>query len=429
VTVAGAKLIRGALRPYERERASSLVPLDLYEHQRPPAGLGAGALHLWLILAGRGAGKTSGCAAYFDGYMREHPGTRGAIIGPTVGDAIESCVDGPLALRALNPTLLLRTSAGGTHVTWPNGSTAKLFGAYTREDVERLRAGGNRELAWVEELATWRHLEEAWAQMEFGLRLGEYPHVIGSTTPKPRPFLRKLIAREDVHVTRATIFDNPRLPESQKAVLLDLYEGTRLGRQELLGELIEEVEGALWTYELIAQTRVSEHPELTRCVVAVDPSGGDEEGNDEQGIIVAGLGVDGEAYVLADRSCKLSPNGWGRRAVQAWEDYDADRIVCETNYGGDMVVANVRAAANDRGVSGLRVVKLSASRGKQLRAEPVAALYEQKRVHHVGVFEGLEYQMTQWSPEAGWSPDRLDSVVFVVSELLLGRPRKRMRIE
>lgn len=381
---------------------------------------------VWLLLAGRGAGKTDACASFFDRYMRRNAGTRGAIIAPTLGDAAEACVNGPSGLKFHNPSVTLSSGAGGTHVRWANGSEAKLFGTHTREDVERLRAGGNRQIVWCEELAAWRYLEEAWEQMEFGLRMSSRPLVIASTTPKPRPLIRKLRNAATTALATATTYDNPHLPSRVKDALREKYEGTRIGRQELMGELIEEVEGALWTMEMLEQSHVTDHPDLTRVGVAVDPSGGDQDGNDEQGIIVAGTGVDGLAYILADRSCKLSPGGWGARAVQAWEEFGADFIVVETNYGGAMAKSTIEAAAKAMGVAGVKVEVITASRGKQARAEPVAALYEQGRVKHVGVFEELELQQTQWTADSGWSPDRMDAAVWILTKLMLGATKRRL---
>lgn len=399
-------------------------PWEPYPHQIVPDG----DWYLWLLLAGRGAGKTDGCAAYFDSFMRRNPGARGGIIGPTLGDVAEACVYGVSGLFAHNPLLKVRSRAGGTYVMWPNSSEAKLFGAYTKEDVERLRAGGNRHLYWLEELAAWRHIKEAWENMELGLRLGKHPHVIASTTPKPRPFLKTLMESDETILVRATIHDNPKLPQSQRDRLVARYKGTRLERQELLGEFIEDVEGALWTYELIHKTRrtPAEVPDLVRVVVGVDPSGGDEEGNDEQGIIVAGRSADDHYYITHDRSCKLTPDGWGKRAVKAYLDSRADRIVGETNFGGAMVLHVVKTAAADMGVD-VVAKKMTASRGKTQRAEPVAMLFEQGRAHIVGDMPELESQMRNWTDDSGWSPDRMDAMVWAVTELNEGHKPAPMR--
>lgn len=374
------------------------------------------------------SGKSSACAAYFDRFMRQNPNARGAIIAPTLGDAAESCVYGPSGLISHNPLVHMRQRAGGTHVVWPNGSEAKLFGTNSIGDVDRLRAGGNRHIIWGEEIAAWRYLKEAWENMEAGLRQGVNPRIIASTTPKTRPKLKELMQAPDTVVVHATIFDNPHIPEIQKDRLVRRYRGTRWEAQELLGQYLEDVEGAMWSFETIEACRLdpdADIPDMARVVVGVDPSGGDEDGNDEQGIVVAGQGVDGDYYVLADQSCKLSPDGWGRRAVQAYADHKADRILCESNFGGDMVISTISVAADALGIEA-DVKKISASRGKVARAEPIAALYEQGKVHHVGDFPELESQMRTWTPDSGWSPDRADALVWAITGLR-AQPQIRMR--
>ena len=386
--------------------------LPLEPHQRPPEG----EWTLWVLAGGRGAGKTEGAARYFARYMRRHPGHRGRIIGPTLGDVVESCVEGPSGLRAQDPEVRFLPSApGGAKVIWPNGSEAVLIGTPTPRDVERLRASGNRHIDWWEEMAANPQLAAAWAQAEFGLRLGDHPHSIASTTPRNTPAYRTLVAADGTAMTRGTIDDNPGLPAAIKATLKRRYEGTRLGRQELAGELLTDVEGALWTGEMIEQAHASTPdplPDMARVVVAIDPAVTSGEDADETGIVVVGLGVDGRAYVLADRTCQLSPDGWARRAVAAYEEFDADRIIGEANNGGELVESVIRTVS--RSVS-YRAVH--ASRGKRVRAEPVAALYEQGRVSHAAPMPALEDQLTTWTPEAGVSPDRLDALVWGLTSL------------
>jgi phage terminase large subunit-like protein len=355
------------------------------------------------------------------------------IIAPTKEDAATSCFQGPSGISAHDPTARLVTKPGGTVVIWPNGSEAKLFGAYTEEDTERLRSGGNRCLQWLEELAAWRYLDLGWAQMRFGLRSGPRPHWIGSTTPKLRPLIKKLDRGDigNVVISRAAMYDNPHLPESIRQALEDEYGGTELGRQELLGQLIEEVEGALWKHSVIDAARVGPDglPDLSRIVVGVDPSGG----AGEQGIIVAGKsklalpstvmpGQSGfvvpvsprpqvQGYVLDDRTVHTHPDGWGRAAVRAARDWDADEILVEVNYGGDMAMEVIRSAAEQLGLP-IPIRKLTATRGKAVRAQPVSALTAQGRWHHAGTFEELEDQMCTWTEDLGWSPDRLDGAVW-----------------
>ena len=246
-----------------------------------------------------------------------------------------------------------------------------------------------------------------------GLRLGRAPRCVATTTPKPVALIRTILGRRSTVATQGTTFDNlDNLSPSFREEVLAAYEGTRIGRQELLGELLEDVEGALWTLAGIDADRVDVAPDMRRVVVGVDPSGGSGPGNDEQGIIAAGLGVDGDLYVLDDQSCKLSPNGWASRAVSAFHEYRADRIVAERNFGGEMVASTVHQVS-----ASVPVKMVTSSRGKVQRAEPVAAAYEQHRVHHVGAMAKLEDQMVTWTPRDGTSPDRLDALVFAMAEL------------
>ena len=351
--------------------------------------------------------------------MRYHPGARGGIIAPTMGDAVESCVVGVSGLQAFNPAARLKGGAGGLHVIWPNGSSARLFGAYTREDVERLRAGGNRELDWFEELAAWRYLDECLDNAELGRRLGR-PHAVASTTPKPRKRLRELMDDPGTVLVKATTWDNAEnLPPAMLA-RLERLRGSRLGRQELEAELIDDVDGALWTLATLEACLVAEQPDCSRIVVGLDPSVGvgDEA---EAGIVVAGHSRrEGLAYVLADRTVRGSPDAWARAAVNAYYEFEADTIVAEANQGGEMVALTIRT------VDPRVPVKLvHASRGKRTRAEPVAALYEQGRVKHVGAFPNLEDQMRTWVPGDA-SPDRVDAAVWALTELMLGAPEVKV---
>lgn len=389
-------------------------------HQVPPLDDWYG----WLLLAGRGAGKTDACAHYIAEHVKGPPCLPGpvphwiGIIAPTLGDAATSCYAGPSGLRAHSPDAKLVNRPGGLSVVWPNGSEAKLFGAHTPEDVERLRSGGNRCLAWLEELAAWRYLDEAWAHMRFGLRVGPRPHWVASTTPKPRGLIIRLNNGDvaNVAISRGSMYDNPHLPEDIKAALEEEYGNTALGRQELYGEIIEQDENALWTQETIDAGRwLDDLPKLARITVGVDPSGG----RDEQGIVVGGRAMikdehgtlRAHGFVLADRTVRTKPDGWGRAAVRAATEWDADDIVVERNFGGDMAIATIRAAADSMGIS-IPIRQVTASRGKRVRAEPVAALSSQGRWHHAGRFPQLENQMTTWTDDAGWSPDRLDAAVW-----------------
>lgn len=394
-------------------------------HQIPPTGNWYG----WLLLAGRGAGKTDACAKYVHDHVMGPPCLPGpvphwiGIIAPTLGDAATSCFSGPSGLSAHSPEAKMVNTTGGTVVRWPNGSVAKLFGTDTEPQTERLRSGGNRCLAWLEEMAAWRYLDAAWAQMRFGLRSGPHPHWIASTTPKPRPLIKKIAsgAFRDVVLTRASMDENPHLQEHVRQALLDEYDGTDLGRQELLGEILDEDSNALWTRASIESSRVQVGalPKLVRVTIGVDPSGG----AGEQGIVAVGKSMleyereNGKkstlahGYVLGDRTVHLKPEGWGKAAVQAAVEFEADDIAVEINYGGEMAISTIRAAADNMGIT-IPIKMVRATRGKVVRAQPVSALTAQNRWHMVGTHPELEDQLSTWYPELDWSPDRLDAMVW-----------------
>ena len=384
----------------------------------------------WLLLAGRGWGKTRVGAEDVGWYGQRHAGSRIAIVAATIADARDTCVEGESGLLAVIPPMCVETwnrSLGELILT--NGTRYKLFSG---EEPERLR-GPQHHRAWCDELAAWRQ-PETWDQVQFGLRLGTNPQAVVTTTPKPTPLIRALMKRTGTIVTRGSTFDNAaNLSASALTNLRERYEGTRLGRQELEAELLIDVPGALWTVDMLdgARAKVGDDPlrpifnglpvDLKRVVVAVDPSGtkGDGKG-DDIGIVVAGLGEDGRGYVLADLTCQLSPAGWGRRAVEAAATFKADRIVAERNFGGAMVEAVIRSADANASFK-----EVTASRGKTARAEPIAALYEQGKVSHVGSFPALEDQMTSMTA-SGYiganSPDRADALVWALSELLIDQP-------
>ena len=325
--------------------------------------------------------------------------------------------DGPSGILSVHPKEFRpKYESSKRRLTWPNGATATLFNA---TEPDQLR-GPQFDAAWSDEMAKWRHAQETYDMLSFGLRLGnDVRHVI-TTTPRSIPILREIIGDPSTVVTRGSTYDNrANLSAKFFAKIVAKYEGTRLGRQELHAEILDDLPGAMWTMAMIDAARVTVAPEMQRIVVAVDPSGqGDDGQGDSIGIVVAGLGVDGRGYILADRSCDMSPAGWGARAVDAYREFNADRIVAERNFGGAMVEHVIRTV--DRNVS---YSEVTASRGKAARAEPVAALYEQGRVSHMGVFAGLEDQMCAMgsSGYAGkGSPDRLDAAVWALTELMLG---------
>lgn len=367
---------------------------------------------VWLILAGRGFGKTRTGSEWIREEVRTGRAGRVALVGRTAADVRDTMLEGDSGILTITPKAERPTYvASKRRLTWPNGATATCYSA---EEPDRLR-GPNHDLAWSDEVAAWRY-SEAWDQLMFGLRIGSNPRVIATTTPRPTKLIRTLIEREDVAVTSGSTYDNiSNLSPSFVAEMKSRYEGTRLGRQELHAELLTDVQGALWTPGMIEDGRLSEAPPLKRIVVAIDPAASAGEDSDETGIIVAGIGEDGKGYVLDDKSMRASPNDWASAAIQAYHFYKADRIVAESNQGGDMISHTIRT------IDGNVPIKLvHASRGKRTRAEPVAALYEQQRVHHVGMFAALEDQLTTWTGDTN-SPDRLDALVWALTELMVGR--------
>lgn len=341
-----------------------------------------------------------------------------AIVAETAADARDVLVEGDSGILSVHPAdhrPLYEPSK--RRLTWPNGAVATLYNAV---EPDQLR-GPQHDAAFCDELAKWRYARETWDQLQFGLRLGDDPRQIITTTPRPIPVLREIIAAPTTVTTRGSTYDNrANLAEAFIQQVITKYEGTRLGRQELNAEVLDDLPGALWTRAMFDDHRRKEAPDLRRVVVAVDPSGtgGTSDDGDSIGIVVAGLGVDGRGYVLADRTCKLSPDGWGRRAVAAYHEFKADRIVAERNFGGAMVEHVIRTV--DRSAS---YKEVTASRGKVARAEPVAALYEQGRVSHVGAHEHLEDQCCLIGPDGyvgEGSPDRADALVWVLTELMLG---------
>lgn len=356
--------------------------------------------------------------------LESRPGCRIAVVSPTAADARDVCMEGDSGLLSVLPSDAIKNwNRSMGELTLKNGTKIKTYSA---EEPERLR-GPQFHFGWCDEIGAWTKQQETWDQLMFGLRLGKKPKVIATTTPRPTKLIRELVVRDGVHVTRGSTFDNAaNLAPTALAELKQKYENTRLGRQELYAELLLDTPGALWTLDLIDRNRVREVPDMVRIAVAVDPSGGEGEGHDEQGIIVVGKGTDGEGYCLDDRSCSLSPDGWARRTVQAYLDYAADVIIVEKNFGGDMAMYTVQMAARDMGIK-VNIGYVSATRGKQLRAEPVAALFEQDRFHMFGLFEDLESQLTSWTPSSGKSPDRIDALVMGATELLLEKDRPKMR--
>jgi predicted phage terminase large subunit-like protein len=370
----------------------------------------------WLLLAGRGFGKTrtgsetvrqqklAGC-----GHI--------ALIGPTAADVRDTMIEGPAGILTVSPNHdrpIYEPSK--RRLTWANGAIATGFSA---DEPDRLR-GPAHDFLWADELGAWS-FPAAWDMAMFGLRMGKHPRAIVTTTPRPTKIIRGLVNREgrDVFVTRGSTFENAdNLAPSFLSEITARYQGTRLGRQELQAEILDDVPGALWQRSWIDRDRKEFAPDLKRIVVAIDPATTSGEDADETGIIVAGVGQDGHGYLLEDLSGRFQPHEWAQKAVAAYHRHKADRIVAETNQGGQMVENTVRmvdATVPYRGVH--------ASKGKATRAEPISALYEQGKVHHVGSFDVLEDQCCAFSSDfdrarAGFSPDRVDALVWAFAELL-----------
>jgi phage terminase large subunit-like protein len=380
----------------------------------------------WLILGGRGAGKTRAGAEWVramalgEPSVTDRPARRIALVAETHHDARSVMVEGVSGLLAVHGEAerpLYEPSK--SQILWPNGAIAQLFSG---DDPNGLR-GPQFDVAWCDELAKWRRAEETWDNLQFALRLGSRPRQLVTTTPRNIALLRKIIADPMTVVTRAaTVANAANLAPSFVAEMQRRYAGTILGRQELEGEIITEVAGALWRADWLEALRVAAAPELTRIVVALDPPATATQASDACGIVVAGLGEDGRGYVLADRTLQgRQPHEWARAAIAAYHDFKADRLVAEANQGGEMVVSVLRQVDAD-----VPITKVHATRGKWLRAEPVAALYAEGRVLHVGVFAQLEEQMCSFGGGGGGgrSPDRLDALVWALTALMLERPAR-----
>lgn len=381
---------------------------------------------IWLILAGRGWGKTRTGAEDIALYAMRNKNVNCAVVAPTHGDLRRVCFGGNSGLLSIIPKECYLSSpdqkgysSSVSEIRLFNGS--KITG-YAAQEPERLR-GPQYHRAWCDEVASWRY-PEAFDQLMFGLRLGDNPKCVITTTPKPNKLIKDLVSRDDVHVTSGSTFENENnLAESALKMLRERYEGTNLGRQELYAEIIDAFEGALWKPELIDEARVDEDKDLQQIIVAIDPAVTANANSDETGIVVVGKDFNNHYYVLEDLSGRHPPDKWGRIAINAFYEWEADRIVAEVNNGGDLVERLIRNI--DHNVS-YRSVR--ATRGKILRAEPIAALYEQRRVHHVDVFSELEQQMCSYTGETNSSPDRLDALVWGLTELSKSKGQVNWRI-
>jgi len=387
---------------------------------------------IWAAICGRGWGKTRVGAMTALNWALMNPKSRVAVIAPTQNDCRSVCFEGESGILNNTPAFFRRKndySSQSLEFELPNGS---LLVGKSAEKPDRLR-GPQWHFGWGDEVASWgavvrdgkqaqgNRLKETWANYRMGLRLGTHPRTILTTTPRPIPFVRDLLKNPRCVISTGTMFDNAaNLAEVAVEDLRTVYEGTRIGRQELFGDILSENESALWRYSQFEADgfRVTDPPAFARVVVAIDPAVTSVDDSDETGIIVAGIAEDGHVYVLHDASGKYRPLEWAREALALYSRFEADAIVGETNQGGDLIESNLAAEANGRY---FRFVGVHAKRGKYLRAEPVAALYEKGRVHHAGNLSVLESQMCEFTGSlSGSSPDRLDAAVYAVTELMLG---------
>jgi predicted phage terminase large subunit-like protein len=384
-------------------------------NQLPPPG---DWWQIWLLLAGRGFGKTRTLAEWVCEQVASGQASWIALVAATAADARDVLVEGESGILAVAPPWFRPIyEPSKRKLTWPNGAIARTYSA---EEPDRLR-GPQHDAAVCDELASWSR-PETWDMLQLGLRLGRNPRCLVATTPRPIKLIRDLLAREghDVVVTRGSTYENrANLAPGFFNQVIRKYEGTRLGRQELNAELLEDTPGALWSHGVIDAARQAAAPNLARIVVAIDPAATSGEDADETGIVVVGKDTQGHGYVLADASGKYQPIEWAKIAIAAYRTHHADRIVAEVNNGGEMVANTLRMVDPNIPFTAVR-----ASRGKVTRAEPVSALYEQGRVHHIGTFPQLEDQMTSFTSDfdrnaAGYSPDRLDALVWATTELLV----------
>jgi phage terminase large subunit-like protein len=406
--------------------------------QLPPKG----EWRRWFVCAGRGYGKTRIGAEWIRSIvcgptpLAAGRCRRVAIVAETAKDVKETIANGPSGILAVHPPEFRPTFTERGGFTWPNGAVGLVYNG-TRPDQLR---GPGPDAAWCDELAKWQYAQETWDNLMFSLRGGDSPQVLITTTPRPIKIIKTLIEEDDgerVIVTRGSLYDNrANLPPEYVKDVIDRYAGTRLGRQEIDGEIVDDVPGALWTRAVLDAYRKKKAdtvPKMQRIVVAIDPAAkasDDDDDTSETGIIVAGIGTDGRGYVIDDRTCRLSPRNWARVAVAAYEAYEADAIIAEINNGGEMVKEIIRSEK-----STVPVLTVHATRGKVVRAEPVSALYEQGRISHIGSFPALEDQLITFTPfgiEGDGMSDRADALVWALTKLfpsLVAREKRKPPVE
>jgi len=396
----------------EAEAHAILCDWDLWSlpYQQIPSG----DWRRWSFRAGRGTGKTHTGARTVSEIARDRKKIRTGeigLIGRTHADARFTMVDGPSGILAQAPLdFVPKYEPGNNTVTWPNGVRARLFSS---EKPEQMR-GPNFSFVWADEPDHWPDASTTWWEViEPALRIG-WARAMLTSTPLPGGLMSELEKLDDTVVTRASTFQNCFLPAKVREMFKRRYAGTRRGAQELDGDILEDNEKALWKHDVLDQYRIQRAPDLKRIVVAIDPAVTANKDSDETGIITAGIDKDGHGYVLRDSSGTYSPDAWAKTSIASYHRYQADAIVGEVNNGGDLVASNIRTVSDK-----VKFIEVRASRGKYVRAEPVSALYEQGKIHHVGHFPQLEKQLTEWDPSKKKSPDRLDALVWAFTELLL----------
>lgn len=395
------------------EESFDAIVNDWTLHRLPYQVLPSGNWRRWILRCGRGTGKTHTGAKTTNEVAEDKDKIRNGEIGliaRTHTDARQTMVEGPSGILATaRPDFRPTWEPGNGTLTWPNGVKGRIFSADKREQMR----GPNWAWIWGDEAAFWPDADKTWWEViEPALRIG-WARCMITTTPVPHPFLKALEAEEGSVTTRAGTLQNPYLPFRVRETLRKRYEGTRIGRQELWGEYLEDNEHALWTHAMIEACRIRIHPDLSRVVVAVDPAVTANPDSDETGIITCGA-ANGHGYVLDDKSGIYTPAQWGRMALSQYYRHGADAIIAEVNNGGDLVIQNIRGLDDTA-----NVIPVRASRGKYTRAEPISALYERGMVHHVGGYKELEDQQTGWDPTAAESPDRLDALVWGMHALLI----------
>lgn len=407
--------------PHRHARSSQRVTTDAY-------------ITAWIT--GRGFGKTRSAAEYVKDRMLKDPGHRVNIVAPTFGVGRDVTIEGESGMLAILPPDRIATwSRSLGELILRNGSRVKIFGAHSRDDADSIR-GSQSNTLWAEEMAHWRHGELAWDMSMLANRLPN-AKVVVTSTPRSTAVIRKLFKMENARIIGGSTFENQdNLAASFLNHLINAYQGTRLGEQELEGKLLEDVAGALWTREMIREAEKAPH--LVRIVVAIDPPGGHRVGHNARcGIVAAGRSEDGLLYVLADRSDFYTPEQWARTAINLYEELEADCIIAERNFGGAMVESVLRSESTRP-----KFKLVHASRGKHVRAEPVVSLYEKKRVFHVGLLSSLETQQCSWVPPgqveidkdgiespipaSDYSPDAVDALVWAITDLALAPPRPKV---